>query len=257
MRNEHCIVDDLDIRYAEQGNGQVVLFLHGWGTSLSTFDSLTIELKEKNARFISIDLPGFGASEVPKEAWDVSRYAEFVRTFLNKFSIREPDIIVGHSLGGRIAIKALANDVLKPKQLVLVASAGSAESRSERNLAFLALAKTGKLFLSIPPFSFFRNSFRKKLYQAAGSTDYLNAGAMKETFLKIIRENLVSDAEKIKTPTLLVWGDKDTETPLKEANTLHNAIEGSKLEIIPNAGHFVHEERPKVVAEKIVQFTNL
>ena len=257
MKNEHLIVNGLDVRYAEQGNGKVVLLLHGWGTNLATFDTLLTEWKDQNLRFVSVDLPGFGGSEVPKEAWDVLHYAKFVRALLDKLSIDQPYTLVGHSLGGRIAIKAVAKEILKPEHLVLVASAGSAKSKTARNTIFATVAKTGKVFLSIPPLSFFKNTLRKKLYSVAGSVDYLNAGNMKDTFLKIIHENLVSDARAIKTPTLLVWGENDTETPLNEATTLHSAINASRLKVVANAGHFVHEEQPKVVAEKIVQFTNL
>ena len=77
---------------------------------------------------------------------------------------------------------------------------------------------------------------------------------MRETFKKIIQENLVSDARAITIPTLLVWGDKDTETPIAEAHRLKDAISGATLEILRGADHFAHQAQAKEVAEKIYQF---
>ena len=183
MKASHLIVDDLDVYYTESGEGPVILLLHGWGTSLDTFTKFTNEWHITNKRFIALDLPGFGKSQSPKEAWDVSVYAQFVRDFLDKLSIVEPQIVVGHSLGGRIAIKAIAKKNLSPQRLLLIASAGTAEVHSFRNTLFALLAKIGKVFFSIPPFSFFKESFRRKLYAAAGSTDYLYSGPMKVSLL--------------------------------------------------------------------------
>jgi len=257
MKDKHLIVDDLDIRYTEQGEGPVVLLLHGWGTNLETFNELLTELEGKSVRFVSLDLPGFGKSEAPKEEWDISRYVKFVRAFLDKLSIDNPHVVIGHSFGGRIAIKAVASNLIKPERLVLIASAGTAKSRSFRNALFAVIAKTGKIVSFVPPFCFFRKIFRDKLYKVAGATDYLNAGKMKDTFLKIIHENLTDDARAITALTLLIWGEKDTETPLAEACTLKDAISGSVLEILPDAGHFAHQCQARAVAEKISQFAKL
>ena len=257
MRTTHLIVNGKDVQYAEQGTGPVTLLLHGWGTNLHTFDELVKSWNPTNNRLIAIDLPGFGDSELPTAAWDVAAYVTFVRSFLNKLEIDEPDLIIGHSLGGRIAIKGVASNVFKPNKLVLVAAAGTAKTRSLRNRVFMIIAKIGKVVMSIPPLSIFKSTFRKKLYAAAGSTDYLNAGNMKATFLNIVQENLTDAAKKITIPTLLVWGDQDTETPLHEAETLHQAIHGSKLHVVPHAGHFVHIEQPQEVAHHLITFTTL
>jgi len=257
MKDEHLIVNDLDVRYREQGKGHVVLLLHGWGTNLATFNKFVAEWSGQNKRFISLDLPGFGDSELPPTPWDVSAYASFVRDFLTKLTIDQPHVIVGHSLGGRIAIKCVSKRSLKPEYLILIASAGMAKPHSFRNVLFMIIAKIGKVVTSVPPLSFFRASFRKKLYVATGSSDYLNAGRMKGTFLKVVQENLADDAGKISVPTLLIWGGQDTETSLTEARTLHDTIKGSQLDIIPQAGHFVHEEKPKEVVKTIGAFIAL
>jgi pimeloyl-ACP methyl ester carboxylesterase len=257
MKSGHLIVDDLDVHYAEQGQESVVLLLHGWGTSLVTFNELISAWGDKGKRFITLDLPGFGGSEAPPVAWDVSAYASFVQNFLVKLGIDELQVVIGHSLGGRIAIKGVTEGKFRPKQLVLIASAGTASTHSARSALYMIIVKMGRALTNIPPLSLLREQLRKGLYKVAGSSDYLNAGYMKETFLKIVRENLTEDARKIKIPSLLVWGENDTETPLIEGRTLRGAIRDSKLDIISGAGHFVHQEKPKEVAERIVRFTEL
>lgn len=256
MKNEHCIVDGVDTRFRDSGGaGQSVLLLHGWGDTLATFDALIGELGSK--RFVRLDLPGFGGSELPSEPWDVSRYAAFVRHFLDKLGIAEPDILVGHSFGGRIAIKGVASGLFRPKRLVLVASAGAAARGGARRRVFSLLAKAGKLLTVFPPFSLFKERLRRRLYETAGSADYLRAGSMRETFSNVVRENLVADATKIRIPTLLIWGEQDTETPLAEARVLERAISGSRLAIVPGAGHFVQRDRPRETVERIRAFITL
>ncbi len=256
METKHLIVDGLNVRYAERGSGPVVLLLHGWGTNLMTFDTCVAVWNGQEKHFIMLDMPGFGGSEIPPVAWDVSAYAVFVENFLVKLGVRKLQAVIGHSFGGRVAIKGIAKGNFKPERLVLIASAGAA-SQSSRAIPFLIAAKAGKVLTGIPPFSFFREQLRKKLYTASGSSDYLRAGPMKETFLNVIRENLTEDARTIDIPALLIWGEDDTETPLKEARILHDAIKTSTLDIFPHAGHFVHQEKSKEVAQKIADFLTI
>lgn len=254
-KDGRCIVDGMDTRFRDSGGaGPIVLLLHGWGDTLATFDALIGELDE--GRFIRLDLPGFGGSALPSSPWDVARYAMFVRHFLDKLGVAEPDILVGHSFGGRVAIKGVASGLIKPQKLVLIASAGAAARGSARRGAFAALAKVGKFLTAIPPISLLKERLRERLYAAVGSADYLQAGPLRETFLRVVRENLEADAAKIQIPTLLVWGENDTETPLAEARALARAIVGSRLAVIPGAGHFVHLERPRETAREIRVFLN-
>lgn len=252
-RDGRCIVDGVDARFRDSGGaGSVVLLLHGWGDTLATFDALIGELGE--GRFIRLDLPGFGASEQPSSSWNVARYATFVRHFLDKLGVTEPNVLVGHSFGGRVAIKGVASGLIKPQKLVLIASAGAAARGSARRGAFAALAKVGKFLAAFPPLSLFRERLRERLYAAAGSTDYLRAGPLRETFLNVVGENLLAKAATMRVPTLLVWGERDMETPLAEARALARAIAGSRLAVILGAGHFVHREKPEETAREIRAF---
>lgn len=246
------IVDNLALEYEDFGSGPVILALHGWGDSLKTFDLVAADLTKY--RFVRLDLPGFGGSELPPKAWTLQNYVDLVSAFIKKLDL-SVDVLIGHSLGGRIAIKGLSTGAFKPGKVVLIASAGILKSRSAKNRAYKAVAKAGKFVTLIPPLSLWRRQLRSSLYKASGS-DYLNAGPLKKTFVNIISEDLLPAAQTIKRPTLLIWGSSDTETPLTDGSQLSQAIAGSKLTVIPGASHFVHQEQADRVASLIKEFAS-
>lgn len=244
------IVKNLSVEYRDEGRGPVILFLHGWMDSLHTFDRLISEFGTA-WRVVRVDLPGFGQSEMPKKAWDLYNYTQFVKDFIDKLNI-QADVLIGHSFGGKIIIKGIAENVISAKKIVLIASAGIAKTNAFK-ISFKILAKIGKVLSLIPPLVFWRGKLRQKLYEQTES-DYLKTGALKETFLKIIAEDLETAAGLIKTPALLIWGRCDQETPLADGEHLSKLIHGSKLKIIADAGHFVHQEKPKEAAQLIKNF---
>lgn len=245
------IVDDLAIEYKDEGQGPVLLMLHGWMNSLSSFDAMSKILSSKY-RIVRLDLPGFGESEMPKRAWHVGDYATFVNHFLAKLDL-EPEALVGHSLGGRIILKGLAGRTLSAHKAVLIASAGVAERNTLRNWSFKMMAKAGKTATAVPPFTLLRTKLRSKLYAAAKS-DYPQAGPMTPTFLNIISENLAPLAPRVNIPTLLIWGSTDTTTPLSEGKRLQALIPNADLQVIEGAGHFVQEEKSEAVAHILQKF---
>ena len=245
------IVQNLATEYLDEGVGQVLLFLHGWQDNFHTFDSLA-SLLSPTRRVIRLDLPGFGKSEVPKESWNLDNYVQFVKEFIEKLDIKVY-ALVGHSFGGRIAIKGEATKNLQAQKIILIGSAGIAKNRTFRNSLLKILAKIGGLITYIPPLIFWRKALRKRMYGFIGS-DYLNTGKLKETFLKIISEDLSASARKITTPTLLIWGESDTETPLSDGKQLAGLIADSKLKVISGAGHFVHKEKSQEVAKLVQEF---
>jgi pimeloyl-ACP methyl ester carboxylesterase len=245
------IVNQLAIEYVDSGTGPVMLMLHGWKDSARTFNQIAVEL-DRHWRVVRLDMPGFGGSEVPKEPWNLESYAQFIAAFCTKLGLR-PEVIVGHSLGGRVIIKAVSDGLLKPDRIVLIASAGIAKSNTPRNQAYKAVAKAGKAATAVPPFTLLRTKLRRLLYKKAGS-DYLDAGPLSQTFLNIIDEDLQSNASRISTPTLLIWGELDDQTPASDALTLNRLIKRSRLEFIQGAGHFVHHEQPAAVSNLIWEF---
>jgi pimeloyl-ACP methyl ester carboxylesterase len=244
------IVDDIAVEYEDEGDGPVLLFLHGWMNTLHSFDALVEQLRGKY-RLVRLDLPGFGNSETPHEAWDVEAYAKFVQHFLEKKGIK-PEALVGHSFGGRAIIKGVATGSLDAKRLVLIASAGNANRKNARNVTLWTFAKLGKLFTKAFPREV-QERMRGRFYAKIGS-DYANAGALSEIFLKVTQEDLSTYAENIQVPTLLLWGSVDTTTPLTDGKRLAKTIKNSTLRVYEGAGHVLHRERPREVAEAIRHF---
>lgn len=237
--------------YRDEGQGPVVLMLHGWKDDLHTFDALVPVLADKY-RVVRLDLPGFGGSDMPSSAWKLGDYAGFVKAFADKLQINV-ETLIGHSLGGRITIKGTAEGTFAPRRIVLIASAGIAKRKTSRNVALRVVAKIGKAATALWPLNIFRRSLRRKLYEKIGS-DYFAAGALKDTFVNIIEEDLQVAASQISVPALLVWGSADTTTPLGDGKRLQGLIKGSRLHIVEGAGHFVHREHPNDVARAIDEF---
>jgi len=245
------IVQDLAVEYKDEGSGKTLLFLHGWKSNLDSFDKI-VSLLLPHYRVIRLDLPGFGKTDIPKETWDLDKYISFVVDFIQKLNIKV-DVIIGHSFGGRIIIKGESKKVFKVEKIVLIGSAGIAKRKTFRNYFFKVLTKTGKFITAVPPLSLIRESLRKKIYSFTGN-DYINAGPLKDTFLKIINEDLTHYATKITTPSILIWGINDTETPVTDGRKLSTLIKNSSFHIVENSGHFVHVQKTEEIIELIKKF---
>ncbi|MCW1908309.1 MAG: alpha/beta hydrolase [Candidatus Saccharibacteria bacterium] len=244
------VVNKLITRYELTGKGKTVLLLHGWGDTLAGFHDLTAALSEKH-QVVVLDLPGFGQTQAPAEAWDLLDYAKFVRDFLKKTKIK-PSVIVGHSNGGAIALKGLGNGVLTADKLVLLASSGIRGEYKGRVKAARLITKTGKA-LSRPLPSTMRFRLRRKVYDTIGS-DMLVAENLQESFKKIVADDVRPDAAKVKIPALLLYGDKDTATPLSYGKMLADEMPKAILDDISPAGHFVHHDQPEMVLNRIREF---
>ncbi|MDB5162790.1 MAG: alpha/beta hydrolase family protein [Candidatus Saccharibacteria bacterium] len=230
------------IEYKKEGQGNAVLLLHGWGTSLASFDQLSQHLVVTGHEVFRIDFPGFGASPVPNGNWSVGEYAELTAAFVGKMNISKLTAIFGHSFGGRVIIKGVATGLLQPEKVILMGSAGIKPKTTAKMIAYRTVAKTGKAVTALPGLNKMSKSLRERLYAAVGSSDYQQSGAMKQVFLNTIREDLTQYLPAIAAPTLLLWGERDTETPLADGKLMHAKISKSELIVLPNAGHFVYDD---------------
>jgi pimeloyl-ACP methyl ester carboxylesterase len=245
------IVNRLLINYELEGKGKLVLLLHGWGDSVKGVSSLKKVLSSEY-QVLAVDLPGLGASQAPNIAWDLDNYSDFLEAFLKKLNLDQPYAVIGHSNGGALAIRAISLNRLKPKKLVLMAASGIRAKASAKRTSFMFIAKTGKVASAfLPPSS--RKRLRDKLYASAGS-DMLVIPHMQETFKKIVRQDVQTDAAKIAIPTLLIYGQNDQETPLSFGKIYNQQIKGSKLEVVASAGHFVHIDQSKITIDLIEDF---
>jgi pimeloyl-ACP methyl ester carboxylesterase len=246
-------IDGLKTYYEAAGERQPVLLLHGWGTDSSSMRSVLKLVRDGlPGRAIAPDFPGFGFSDHPTEAWDVSRYEAFVLKFIDMLEL--PQVaIVAHSFGGRVAIKFAAHHPDRLSCLVLVDSAGILPKRDFGWHLRVGLAKTVKKVNQQAPGAS-KALGLDKVAARQGSEDYRNAGDMRATFVKVVNEDLRQLLPSIHCPTLLVWGEKDDATPVADGDLMQHWIPGSRLEVLRGVGHFSYAEAFPEFSQLLIPF---
>jgi pimeloyl-ACP methyl ester carboxylesterase len=228
-----------------------IVILHGWGLSASTFAPLIAELRRHGFPVWAPDLPGFGNSKIPQKPLQLSDYVEFLSDYLRSEHIVNP-IFIAQSFGGRVALKYQAAYPKNIRALVLTGTPGFTPVSKKRLVLFVTIAKIGRLFFLIPFTSFLRDKVRSWYYYVVGARDYYRAeGAMRDTFKRIVREELVSSMKKVKVPTLLVWGADDIIVPIPIAKKMKETIAAAQLIVLPNSGHGVSYKNPKLFYDAI------
>lgn len=219
-------------------DGKPVLLLHGWGGQIESMQGPAAALAAKGYHVHALDLPGFGRSPIPAEVWGVPEYARCVAGYLDAVKLK-PVNLIGHSFGGRISIVLGADHAAYVDKIVLADSAGVVAPGGLRE----KLVGLGKAALKLPILNRFEDRLREVGRSALGSDDLKNAGALEPIFRKVIAEDLVPFAARIRAATLLIWGDQDQDTPLWQAHILEKMIPDAGLVVFPGAGHFAYQER--------------
>lgn len=252
METKQVVVNKLLTTYSVLGSGSTkIILLHGWGDSSKTFSKLLGGMSIKGCQFFVPDLPGFGKTENPREAWGLSNYAEFVGKFINKLDLKVY-CVIGHSNGGAIAIRALSDNCIQAEKLILIASSGVRGEYKGRKKLMRLIAKTGKV-VTYPLPKTTKKKIRSRAYKTIGS-DMLVAEHLQDTFKKVVSDDVRQDASRLKIDTLLIYGNEDCATPPSYGQKLSANIKNSKLELIDGAGHFVHQEYADHVADLVVRF---
>ena len=241
----------LRIRYVTAGRGKPLLLLHGWGASLDTFTAMAGDLG-RQFRVTAFDFPGHGGSDLPPGTWQVDDFAALTMDLMAKLGI-ERSSILGHSFGGRVAIKLAAANPDALDRLVLVDSAGVPPPQTLRRRLKRAASRTANTIgrLGRPG-----RALRRGIVRRIASTDYLNAGPLRDTFLAIVREDLRPVMPSIKAPTLLIWGDSDRDTTVADAHEMEKLIRGSKLLVLKNAGHISYLDQYGRFRLAVIPFLN-
>lgn len=257
VKDLECTVMGLRVNYEISGEGDAVLLLHGWASSLRPYRALMDQLSKKY-RVIAVDFPGMGQSEEPKEPWDVDGFVDFVLAFLEQFEIRKLSL-VGHSYGGRVIIKLANRDLpFVIDKIVLIDSAGIKPPASKKKSLRQRVFKVGKWFLSLKPIAKLFPTALEKLRVKFGSADYAAASPMmRQCLVKAVNEDLTHLLPGIKAPTLLVWGDRDTATPIRDAQLMEKTIPNAGLAVIPGTGHFSFAENPVLFGRIMASYFGL
>jgi 2-hydroxy-6-oxonona-2,4-dienedioate hydrolase len=261
-------VGGLRIRYNEYGinNSRHVLFIHGLGSSSATWGDIPETLSEY-FHSIVVDLIGFGKSDKPKADYTVNYYSQFIRNFLEQIGIKDQDriTIIGHSLGGYIALDYAIGNKEKIDKLVLIDSSGMLNHPTPLLEQYLDAA------LETDYFSRYRKVTRVFEDLLAEPSRYIPSktiafiGTMDEPYAKHAFESayrnsttISRDLERLKQikdiPCLIIWGKDDELIPSSHIDRFKSVLKESQVEVIDNAGHSPHVEKPSKVYDKIKTF---
>jgi pimeloyl-ACP methyl ester carboxylesterase len=227
--------------------------MHGWGCQASTLAILEAVAAEQHTVY-NFDLPGFGGSSEPETIWGVEEYTAMLEEFVSRLDISNP-IILGHSFGGRIGILYASRN--KVDKLILVDAAGVKPVRTLKYYVKVYTFKASKRFYQ---FVMGKERAEKRINAMrakAGSSDYSNATPkMRAIMSKVVNQDLCKYMPAIESPTLLIWGEKDTATPMRDAHIMERLIPDAGLVSFSNAGHFSFLDNPHQTCAVLRSFIN-
>ena len=227
-------IKDININYTQYGKGKDIVLLHGWGQNIQMMDPLGKNLCD-NFKITILDFPGFGSSEIPNYAYNISDYTEILYNFLKSLKIDNP-ILIGHSFGGRIAISYAS--IYPVSKLVLFGSPFVVREKKGLKIKVLKTLKKIKILSGVAEY----------MKKHMGSDDYRNAnGIMREIMVKTVNTDLTENVKKIKIPTLLIWGENDEQVPISEAKELEKLLIDGALIILPGTHYCYLENLGRIV----------
>lgn len=250
---KNVTIKGIKLHYRVEGEGSAVILMHGWGCNCTTLASVE-KIAAENHKVYNVDFPGFGQSQEPTEVWGVEEYTQVIEELTRIEQIDRPTLL-GHSFGGRVGIVyASRNEVNK---LILVDAAGV---KPHRSLKYYIKVYSYKAMKRLMPIVFGKEGAKRRMdaYRAkVGSSDYNGASEMMRRILsKVVNEDLKHLMPKIKAPTLLIWGENDTATPLSDAKTMERLIPESGLVSFPGCGHYSFLDNPYQFAAVLRSFLN-
>jgi pimeloyl-ACP methyl ester carboxylesterase len=262
------------VSYRRAGSGPVLLLLHGITDSSATWEGVADSLSE-HFTLIAPDLLGHGDSATPRGDYSLGAHASGVRDILTALGI-ERVTVVGHSLGGGIAMQFAYQFPERCERLVLVSSGGlgrevhfvlRAAALPGADFVLPALTSAGLIGVGRGVGSVLK---RLRLAPSAdlqvlahGFASLDNAGS-RQAFLHTVRAVIEPGGQRVSAqdrlslagllPSLIVWGEKDSIIPVEHGEAAHEAMPGSRFEVFPGAGHMPHDADPERFAELLIDF---
>lgn len=219
---QHHNQKEIKIYYEMEGENQAILLLHGWGQNVEMMRFLK-EHFQANYKVVVLDLPGFGNSDEPVKPWGVEDYTQLIAYLCHVLQLTNP-IVIAHSFGARIALSFAYQYPVK--QLFLTGAAGILPKRT---LSYYIKVYTYKLLKIL------------HLPNTMGSEDFKNASCcMKQTLSICVNQDLTSLLSQVEAPTLLIWGEKDTQTPLWMGEKMEALMPNATLIIFKDDDHFAY-----------------
>ncbi|MEO1262151.1 MAG: alpha/beta fold hydrolase [Bacteroidota bacterium] len=269
------LTESVRLAYVDEGEGQPLLFIHGLGSNLKGWQK-TIDGLRQHFRCLAIDLPGYGNSSQGKYPFDMSFFAGVVRDFIAALGLRKV-VLVGHSMGGQIAMQTVLQNAKSIEKLVLLAPAGF-ETFDEKEKRFFATVWTPQLLKAMPVAQIVRN-FELNFHDMPDDSRFMIADrlALRQTkafdhfcrmvpkcLMGMLNEPVYGRLHYILQPTLILYGENDQLIPSQLVHPLmttrqvaekgYRRLPASHLEMVKDAGHFLQWERAKEVNAAIFSF---
>jgi pimeloyl-ACP methyl ester carboxylesterase len=242
-REDTISLGGIAIHQAVLGEGDPVVLVHGWGANLGLMMPLAERLAGLGYCCHVPEMPGHGQSGLPPTAWSVHDYARLVAQYLDHHRL-DAVLLFGHSFGGRLGLVLGAHYGDRVRKLALADSAGVRPRPSTVGQLRLKGYRVALNMLKGIGLSSQAERLRGWYTNRYGSADYKAAsGVMRETFVKVVNEDLLPLAARIQIPTLLLWGDQDRDTPLWQGQMLEKTIPDAGLVVWEGAGHYSYLDR--------------
>lgn len=257
MSSKTIEINGVSLHYRDSGEQTLpsVVIMHGWGCNVDTVASIEAIFKGR-MRTVNIDLPGHGKSSEPPSIWGVQDYRDLVAELIRHLGLKNPALL-GHSFGGRVAILLASHTGVNPdgtvqsaalpevSKVVLVDAAGIKPHRSLWKRCRMYFFKSMKHLLPLVLGSRHGAEAVERLRKKMGSADYSNSSpVMRGVMSRCVNEDLKYAMPDIKVPTLLVWGEEDTATPLSDAKTMERLIPDAGIVSFKGCGHYSFLDNP-------------
>lgn len=250
---ESINIDGVALHYTVQGRGNPLILMHGWGCTHSTVESIAAVASKTNTVY-NVDFPGFGDSPEPPSVWGVEQYTRLIEGMSTQLGLKNP-ILIGHSFGGRVGILYASRNIVS--KLILVDAAGV---KPKRSIKYYIKVYSFKAMKHLMRLIYGKEKAAAKIEaQRArrGSSDYASASPkMRAILSRCVNEDLQSEMPKIKAPTLLIWGENDTATPMRDARIMERLIPDAGLVSFPGCGHYSFLDNPIQFAAVLKSFLN-
>lgn len=221
-----------------------VLALHGWARSGADFAPVVAGLDA-----LAVHLPGFGITPPPAEAWGSVEYADHLAGALAGTG---PYVVVGHSFGGRVAVRLAVRHPELVSSLVLTGAPLVRATAAPRPALAVRLAKRLHAWHLVPA------AVVDRARRGAGSADYqASSGVMRGVFVRVVNEDYREDLARIAVPVSLVWGELDDSAPTAGARLATDLIPQASLEVVPGAGHLLDGPLARRVAGVLAEHLEL
>lgn len=255
IQNKTIKLDGLDVHYYIAGQGEPLVAIHGGGGDARTWRRNISELSTKYTVYAP-DLPGYGGSQPLNGKYYIPELSDFVEKFTRTLGLEQFNL-VGHSLGGGIALNYALKFPDKIKKLVLVSSLclGSEIAFWVRFFSLPAFIRLlgGSIVMLFKAVKWLIEQYNIKEYIIPLSPAGMAVGVR---ISNIHQQTLVLEQRlpEVKMPTLLVWGGRDPVVPVKQAYRAAKAIPDCRVEVFKNRGHNVHRDELKKFSSIVTDF---